>query len=61
MQPKIIFTGSTPTDQTATGEASVTITRNSDGSVKFEAVVQTKEQSDDAGKNSFPKKEWFEK
>lgn len=41
MQPKITFTASTPTDQTATGDASISITRLSDGSVKFETVVQT--------------------
>lgn len=41
MQPKITFTGSTPADQTATGDASISITRNSDGSIKFETVVQT--------------------
>lgn len=61
MQPKITFTASTPTDQTNTGDASISITRNTDGSVKFETVVQTKGRQDDAGKNSFPKKEWFEK
>jgi hypothetical protein len=61
MQPKIIFTASNPTDQTATGDASVTITRNTDGSVKFETVLQTKDRNDGAVENSFPKKEWFEK
>jgi hypothetical protein len=61
MQPKITFTASTPTDQTNTGDASISITLNPDGSVKFETVVQTKDQQDDSGKNSFPKKEWFEK